>query len=361
MTTFITGFPGFLGSALVSQLLTTDPGTELTCLIQSKYRTTAERRVSQLEAEHGVEGAISLVDGDITEPDLGLGDQSEAIQSETTEAIHLAALYDLGVSASLARRVNVDGTRHVVDFVEACPDLERFDYVSTCYVAGRYHGTFRADDLLVGQRFNNHYEASKFQAEVLVRAAMDRGLPTTIYRPGIVVGDSLTGETRKYDGPYQLIRFLLRQPRVAIVPVIGDPSKTELNVVPRDFVIEAIGELRRRSESLGETYQLANPDPPTIDRVLDLVGTATDRHLLRVPVPRSVLRGTLETVPGLAEMTGIQPELVDYFDLPTRFDASGVSDALDGSGVSCPPFENYVDTLVDFVRSNPDIGAGPMA
>lgn len=361
MTTFITGFPGFLGSALVDRLVAETPASaSITCLVQPTYREFAKQRVETIEARHGTDGAINLVEGDITEPDLGLGDRYRRLQDETTAAFHLAAVYDLGVDQTLARRVNVEGTRHVLGFLEAAPDFECLQYVSTCYVSGRYDGRFGPDDLLVGQRFNNHYEATKFQAEVAVRTAMARGLPATIYRPSVVVGDSESGATAKYDGPYQVIRFLLRSPSVALVPVVGDPRVTELNVVPRDFVIAAIDTLRRQPGTVGETYQLADPDPPTVAEVLDMVAAATGRRLLRLPIPRSVLKATLRHVPG-ASRTGIQPELVDYFDLPTRYDASKTTDALAEAGVSCPPFRSYVDSLVAYVRANPEVRTGPMA
>ena len=125
---------------------------------------------------------------------------------------HLAAVYDLAVPPEIARRVNVDGTANVVDLCHSLPRLRRLQYVSTCYVSGRYAGEFGEDVLAEGQPFRNHYESTKYDAEQLVRDAMAGGLPATIYRPGIVVGDSTTGETLKYDGPYFIAGFLRRQP-----------------------------------------------------------------------------------------------------------------------------------------------------
>ncbi|MDZ7701680.1 MAG: SDR family oxidoreductase [Halobacteriales archaeon] len=361
MTTFVTGFPGFLGSALVDRLVAEAPeAAELTCLVQPRYRRLAEDRAEEIEAAHGAAGAIELVGGDIVEPDLGLGDRYDGLQAETTEAYHLAAVYDLGVDRTLATRVNVDGTRHVLEFLEGAPSFDRLHYVSTCYVSGRYDGRFGPDDLLVGQTFNNHYEATKFQAEVAVRHAMARGLPATVYRPGIVVGDSETGATRKYDGPYQVIRLLLRQPGVAVAPLVGDPTATELNVVPRDHVIDAIDVLRRRPEAVGETYQLANPAPPTVDEFVRDLSQVLDKRVVRIRLPRWLLKGALEATPGLARATGVQPALIDYFDLPTRYDASKTVEALAEADVSCPPLSSYLGTLVDYVRANPEAAGGPM-
>ncbi|HZX99153.1 MAG TPA: SDR family oxidoreductase [Dermatophilaceae bacterium] len=112
------------------------------------------------------------------------------------------------------------------------PGVQQTAYVSTCYVSGRYEGEFTEDALDEGQTFLNHYESTKFEAEKLVRAAMADGLPTTIYRPGMVVGDSLTGETQKYDGPYFVAEFLRRQFFVALVPAVGDPDRVRACMVP---------------------------------------------------------------------------------------------------------------------------------
>src|SRR6185295_13240080 len=105
-------------------------------------------------------------------------------------------------SREVGMRVNVDGTRHVLDFAAAQPSLERLHYVSTCYVSGRYQGVFAESDLEKGQTFNNYYEETKYLAEVEVQRRMREGLPATIYRPSVVVGDSTSGATQKYDGPY---------------------------------------------------------------------------------------------------------------------------------------------------------------
>jgi thioester reductase-like protein len=198
MTVLMTGFPGFLGSALLPGILKrTD--TAAICLVQSKFAALATRRVAELStADPSIRGRIQLVEGDITEPGLGLG--ADAL-NDVTEAWHLAAAYDLTVAREVAVPDNVDGTRNVLDALERCPTLTRLHYFSTCYVSGRYAGPFREDDLEVGAPFNNYYEKTKHLAEVDVRRRMSAGMPATIYRPSIVVGDSRTGETQKFDGP----------------------------------------------------------------------------------------------------------------------------------------------------------------
>src|SRR5205823_4708900 len=165
---------------------------------------------------------IEVVGGDIAERRLGLDVATwERLTAEVTRVYHLAAIYDLAVPVDVAQRVNVDGTGNVLELCLAAPNLERLAYVSTAYVAGRRTGVVYEHELVMGQGFKNHYESTKFQAEVWVRARL-REIPTTIYRPAIVVGDSRTGETEKFDGPYYILRTIARAAeRRAPIPQLG--------------------------------------------------------------------------------------------------------------------------------------------
>lgn len=357
MTVLMTGFPGFLGSALLPGILRrTD--TAAVCLVQAKFAALAERRVAELcTAEPSLQGRIQLVEGDITQPGLGLG--AEAL-NEVIEAWHLAAAYDLAVSREVAVRVNVDGTRNVLDALERCPGLTRLHYFSTCYVSGRYAGSFGEDDLEVGAPFNNPYEETKHLAEADVRRRMSAGMPATIYRPSVVVGDSRTGETQKFDGPYFAIQWLLRQPRHAILPVMGDPTMTRFNVVPRDFIVDAAGYLSGRSVSENRTYQLADPRPLTVDEMANVLARATGRQLIRVRLPRKLAKASLARVPGLYRLMRIPPEGVDYFAHPTLYATDHCRADLAGSGIEVPAFPSYVDQLVAYMRSHPEISSAAM-
>ena len=350
VSVFLTGFPGFLGSALVERLL--DRTDRVDCLIQPQYREQAERRAAEIAGPAWSE-RIDLHEGDITDPDLGLDDETaREIQARTATVFHLAAVYDLGVDREVAEAVNVNGTEHVLDFVAGCDDA-RLQYVSTCYVSGRYDGVFGEDDLEVGQTFTNHYEATKFEAEKRVQARMDE-IETTIYRPAIVVGDSETGETEKYDGPYGILRFLRRQPRHAVLPRMAGSRDREVNLVPRDFVIDAIEYLSGLERSAGQVYQLCDPHPPTVAETMTLFADATDRRVHAVPFPQFLVEGSLRHVPGLERATGVDPDTVPYFTHPTRYVCPNTRRDLAGTGIECPPLGAYVDALVSYLRENPD-------
>jgi thioester reductase-like protein len=360
-TVFLTGFPGFLASALLPLVLerfATRDGA--VCLVQRKFRSMAEERVRELEAAWPhLAGRIRLIEGDITAGDLQLA-EAGSLQADAVEIFHLAAVYDLAVRRDLAMRVNVEGTRQVLQFAAGCPRLSRLHYVSTCYVAGRHAGTFTEGDLAKGQSFNNHYEETKYLAEVEVQRGMQRGMPVTIYRPSIVVGDSLNGATQKYDGPYFVLQWLLRQPRYAVLPMVGHAQETRFNVVPRDYVVKAIAHLSGLERSKGKVYQLCDPRPLTVKEMIDETGRATGKSVIQIPLPRAVARLAIAKVPGVQQLMKIPAEAIDYLTLPTSFTCENALADLDGSGIRCPAFGEYLPKLVEFMRAHPEIGQAAM-
>jgi len=250
-------------------------------------------------------------------------------------------------------RVNVDGTRKVLDFAERCSSLRRLHYISTCYVSGRHDGVFREDDLDVGQSFNNFYEETKFLAEVEVRRRTQ--LPSTIYRPAVVVGDSRTGQTQKFDGPYYVMQWILRQPRMAMLPVVGRPAKYRFNVVPRDFIIDAIDYLSGgQPPTAVRCYHLADPWPLTVDEIINAIARASARKIIRIPLPLSIARvgAPLLRIPSAA---------VNYFTHPTTYDTTNAQRDLAGSGISVPRLTDYLPRLIEFALAHPEIGAQGMA
>ncbi len=359
-TIFFTGFPGFLGSELLPRVLARAPQSTATCLVQGKFAAMAERRRDELVArDPSLVDRIVLVEGDITVAGLGLEDPG-GLTAATTEVWHLAAVYDLSVPRDVGMRINVDGTRHVLDFAERVTNLRRVQYVSTCYVSGRYAGPFAETDLDKGQSFNNHYEETKFLAEVDVADRMAGGLPASVYRPAIVVGDSTTGITQKYDGPYYALQWLLRQPRVAVLPVAGDSTAFRFNIVPCNFVVDAISHLSGDDRSLNRVYQLADPAPLTVADLYTEMARATQRRLIRVPITRKLAKLAIDKVPGVYQLMRIPSSTVDYLTHPTHYLTEHASRDLDGSGVACPRVPTYLPTLVRFMRSHPDISSAAM-
>lgn len=370
-TVLFTGFPGFLGSALLERVLDRGDGP-VACLVQPEYLGEARRRARAIVSGHdgdrdgtesdGSDRAVHLYTGDITEPDLGLGGalDDDGSLSSVREVYHLAAVYDLGVDPALAEAVNVRGTDHVLDAAEQL-DVDRFHYVSTCYVSGRYDGEFTETGLREGQSFNNHYEATKYRAEVAVRERMAEGFPATVYRPSIVVGDSRTGETDKLDGPYNLLRLLLAQPRtLSVLFELPNSGRTEMNVVPRDYVVDAMAALSDHEGAVGRTYQLCDPDPLCVPEFVDALADAAGHRIVTLPTTKRVARAGSRLLAGAG--IRVDPATLDYLDHPTRYRCPETTRALAecDARVSVPPVESYADALVRFARGHPNVRDEPM-
>ena len=204
----LTGFPGFLGSELARRIVRRPGRAEVICVVQRKFAELAIRRADEICEQEAIDRArILLVEGDITREGLAIEDAG-GFAARVAEVFHLAAAYDLSVKREVGMKVNVEGTRNVLDFAARCPKLERFQYVSTCYVSGRWAGIFRETDLEKGQDFNNFYEETKYLAEIEVRRRREEGLPTTIYRrrcfPPISVSITIS---RVRIAPVQRYRF----------------------------------------------------------------------------------------------------------------------------------------------------------
>jgi thioester reductase-like protein len=350
---FFTGFPGFLGSELLPRVvLRTDD--DAVCLVQPKFRALAEERAAQLVRAHpALANRIHLVDGDLTQS------LEHVDADDIREIYHLAAVYDLAVPRDVGMRINFTGTQRVLDLAERAPRLQRMHYVSTCYVSGRHEGVFTEDDLEVGQTFNNFYEETKQLAEIEVRKRMDH-LPITVYRPSVVVGDSATGATQKFDGPYFVMQWLMRQPRIAVLPVVGRPSRYRFNVVPRDFIIQAITYLSGLTTNAGRTYALADPRPLTVDETIKVIAEATGRTIIRVPITKGIAKGALRYVPGLYRLMRIPPAAVDYFVHPTSYDTRHATEDLSAAGIVAPSLRDYAPHLVTFARAHPEVGSAAM-
>jgi thioester reductase-like protein len=358
----MTGFPGFLGSALLPRILAKREDAEVICIVQARHMDAAKARLAEIAAAHPhTAERVRLVEGDITVRGLGLSDSvpvdPESL-NQVNEVWHLAAVYDLSVPEDIAKLVNIVGTENVLQFCRERSNFRRLQYVSTCYVSGAYDGEFTEDMLEEGQEFHNHYESTKYEAERLVRAAIAEGLPATIYRPGIVVGDSRTGATQKYDGPYFVADYMKRLPGVAFLPNVDRGVMASL--VPRDYVIAAMDALSVLDRSEGKTYQLTDPDPPSAREVAEIFGKHLGKRLVWLPIPVSAVRGLLDTVPGMELLTGLPAETLDYFAFPTTYGTAHTVADLEGTGVSCPRFRDYADKLLDFMAAHPEFDSTAM-
>ena len=245
----LTGATGFVGMAVLARLLAA--GHEVHCLVRAADDAEADSRLRAVLAPRA--GALdaaapSRSPGDLTAPRLGLGDRHDELAARVGTVIHSAASVAFDLPLEEARAINVEGTRRVLDFAGAVPGLQRVTYVSTAYVAGDRRGTAYEDDRETGA-FRNSYERSKHEAEALVRSST---LPWTIARPSIVVGESTTGWTASFNVLYGPLRAF----DAGAYPLLPARRRSPVDVVPVDYVADAVAALAHHPEAAGGTFHL---------------------------------------------------------------------------------------------------------
>src|SRR5918996_1789657 len=324
-TLFITGFPGFIANRLLERLARKD--CDFILLVQRSLLTRAAEEIARISQLTGKKTAdFRVVEGDISELRLALKPSDlELAQQQTTRVFHLAAIYDLAVPREPALRVNPGGTRNVLAVARSMPHLRQFHHVSTCYVAGKREGVILETELRHDAGYRNFYEESKYLAELEVESAKNE-LPITIHRPAVVCGDSQTGETGKYDGVYYLIHYLLRWPSGLSLINIGN-HEVSLNLVPVDFVVDAMAALAFDESAIGKTLQLADPAPLSTNDLFNSIARAINGSRSRITAPRSWVYFFL-MLPPSPRITGLPHHAVPYFFVRQLYDTSQAQELL---------------------------------
>jgi dephospho-CoA kinase len=339
----ITGFPAFTARRMIAQLLDAEPETKLYVLARDRFAPDADKLLGELRAGDRAE----ILVGDVCDMDLGLSStEYHALTRELTWIHHLAGIYFMGVDVETARRVNVGGTRNVLELARDAARLERLVHWSTAMVSGNRAGTVYEEDLDAGQKFHNGYERTKYEAEQLVRAAM-RQLPITVVRPGVIVGDSTTGEIDKLDGPYYLMVLIATNASGMRLPILGR-GDSPLNLVPIDYVVEAAWHAARSVGAAGKTFHLVDPNPLTARAVFEGVAAHANTALPRGSIPRPLARAVLRT-PGLARLGRGPLAFLDLLDHSVHYDSTNTAQALAGTTVRCPALVDYLPALVSHV------------
>ncbi len=351
-TIFLTGFPGFIAERLVEHLAAAD--RRMVLLVQPQFIQKSMESVAEIAKRTGTPAEnFSLIEGDITSSDLGMPlADVDMVRNTATDVFHLAAIYDLAVPKEPAFLVNLEGTRNVNELAASMPHLKRYNYISTCYIAGKRTGRIREDELEHDAGFRNFYEESKYLAEREVEKLKGR-IPLTIFRPSVVVGDSKTGETVKYDGIYHLIQYLQMAPGVLRLVNVGNKD-VRLNLVPVDFVVDGIVALAFDDEAEGKTIALADPSPLSTSELFDLVAEYLSGKPSAFGPPSALVEKAL-MLPVTPQLTGLPHSGVPYFFLAQTYDTEIGEKLLKKHGITCPNFRDYVGNLMKFVEMHPEL------
>jgi thioester reductase-like protein len=349
----VTGFPGFIARRLVRKLIASDDALSMTLVVEPSQMALAEKERASLETSFSESGApiserVRLMSGDITWMDIGLsGAEFRELTAEITEVYHLAAAHALGGDKTRVARVNVEGTSNVLGLSRSMKNLERFVHFSSAYVSGDRRGVILEDELEEGQSFRNTYEASKHKAETIVRRAVER-VPITVIRPAGVVGDSRTGEIDRFDSVYHIGMLLAASPAATTIPLPG-AGNAPLNLVPVDYLIDAVHAIVSREDSVGKTYHVVDPNPLSSRGVYERIAERAGRKLPRYHVSPNLTKALLR-IPGFERFASVSHEAVDYLNNMAFYNSRNTMAALEGTGIRCPQFDDYVDNLMRYVR-----------
>ncbi|CAM3024196.1 SDR family oxidoreductase [Paenibacillus sediminis] len=349
-TYFFTGFPGFLAANIVKNIAIQNNEAQFKLLIHPSQMDKADKAVDRLLTDGLLHREqFELLEGDITQPNLGLHEITlESLRDTVNYVFHLAAIYDLAVPKDFAYKVNVIGTGHVNDWVLTLNNLRRYIYFSTAYVSGERKGRVLETELQMGQTFKNHYESTKYEAEVLVQQIRSQ-VPTTIIRPGVVMGNSQTGATIKFDGPYFAMRFLDKFAAFPI-PYVGKGEAT-LNLVPVDYIVNATSYLAHAEVAENKVYHLTDPSPYPVREAYALICRNLIGKEPSWTVPASFISSAL-SIPSFRRWTSVEKETIAYFNHPADYDTTQAAKDLEGSGVSCPDFADYIQIAVSFYKEH---------
>jgi thioester reductase-like protein len=357
MAYFVTGATGFIGRFLLAELLDHREGT-IYCLC----RASSLDKLDALKARLGDDERIVPVVGDLSKPRLGVDDaEIDRLNGTIDHFFHLAAIYDLTADGDSQRESNVEGTRHALQLAEAV-QAKHFHQVSSIAAAGLYKGVFTEDMFDEAEDVeHNPYYLTKHESEGVVRN--ESNVPWRIYRPGVVVGHSQTGEIDKIDGPYYFFKTLqrLRMLTPSWFRGVGVEGG-EINIVPVDYVAKAMDYIAHQPDLDGRAFHLTDPAPLTVGALFKALTKAAKapqptmnldaRALDALPIR---LGSTLSRLPGARQVTdlalaelGIPRESFAYLTYPTHFDSEKTQAVLHGSGIEVPPFTSYVQALWDY-------------
>ncbi|MBV9286270.1 MAG: SDR family oxidoreductase [Hyphomicrobiales bacterium] len=357
MGAFITGGTGFIGKRLVRRLLARDQEPVFVLI----YEPTPELEAALTEFWGEAAGRVTLIKGDIGLPGLGVSDEdARRLKGRVDDFFHLAAVYDLNAEPAKVIAANVAGVANALAFAKAT-GARCFHHVSSIAAAGLYNGVFREDMFAEARGLDHPYYASKHKGEALVRAQTE--LAWRIYRPGIVVGDSKTGEIDKIDGPYYFFKLIqkLRDSLPSWVPLIGIEGG-RINVVPVDFVVAAMDYLARLDGLDGRTFHLTDPSPLRVGDMLNVLARAGHAPAFTVRVnaglfglaPPALTRGLMALTPFrrmrkmVMKELGLPDDVFMFVNYPTRFDSRATHELLRPAGIVVPPFEDYAWRLWDY-------------
>jgi short-subunit dehydrogenase len=362
MAYFITGGTGFIGRNFIDKLKDREGD------IYVLTRAASMHKFEELQERMGEQSdRLIPVQGDLTEKLLGVDEATIGdLKGKIKYFCHFAAIYDIGASAEAQTETNIEGTRNAIQLAEAV-EAGCFEHVSSIAAGGLYEGTWREDMFEEAENLDHPYFSTKHDSEGIVRNECQ--VPWRVYRPGMVVGNSKTGEIDKIDGAYYFFKTLqkIRGVLPPWFPLVGIEGG-KFNIVPVDYVVDAMDHIVHQDDLEGRCFHLTDPEHHSIGNMMNIFAEAghAPRFSMRLDMRMfsfipSFVRTTLAGLPPvkrivstLLEDMGLPDSVMMFMNYPTRYDNRDTERALKGSGISCPDLRDYAPVIWDYWERNLD-------
>lgn len=364
---FVTGATGAIGSALIPILLR-DGQTLIRLLLRAKSDADLAARADELfrfwqvpVSDRATRDRVKVMRGDVTVRHFGLDDGAyQSLGSECTHLIHSAGNVRMNLPIGQARHSSVDSARNIIALANRCRRLEKIEFVSTVGVGGRTRGAVPEDWITTLRGFHNTYEQAKAEAEEVIRAALEDGLPLTVHRPSMVVGDSVSGRIIHFQIFYHLCEFLSGRRTLGLAPDFG---AARLDIVPADYVAKVIAWSSANAASSGHIlHSCSGPSMALalgpLREVVRRAFAAAGRRLppvidLPTGVFRALLGGVSLFMPGETRRAiKTLPVFLDYLATEQTFANARTQALLSTVGLAVPTPSSYLDSVLNFYLEN---------
>ncbi len=337
MKILITGATGFIGKRLAEKFVSGE--NEIYVLVRKKSLDKARLIFEGKKNVHFILGDVS--NNDVLDTVGGVTDLPEDIES----VVHLAALYDLEVSLASAYANNVVGTQNIIYLIQRMKKLKYYHHVSTYAVSGLYDGEFQEEQIDSNVEFPDFYARTKMQAEYLVRHALMKNVKVRIYRPGIVIGDSRTGEMDKVDGPYYFLRlFNLLDKYKQYLPLRHLPlschAGATMPLLPVDTLVDWLFEMiSHPTQDKQRCYHLV-PDEKIY--ITNFVNQTLNHYKINMKVQRIPFP---ELYASVLPHLNIPKQLVPYMQTKTRYSKNQIK--ADYPHLVAPALKDYLPVILE--------------